>query len=99
MNSRPLGEEVAVLQQKVTDFDRTMSNIAGDIRDIKVALQTQNDLKNEIMNLKGNVVSLEGQITDIRRLNGLWSWIRVVVAGASTSVLTILVASYLDRLK
>lgn len=90
---------MAILQQKVTDFDRTMSNIAGDIRDIKVALQTQNDLKNEIINLKGDVAALEVQVAEQKRSNGLWSWVRIVVAGAGTSILTILIASYLDKLK
>ncbi len=97
--TRPIGEEVAVLQQKVTDFDRTMSNIAGDIRDIKVALQTQNDLKNEIINLKADIARLEVQISEQRRTNGIWSWVRIIVAGAATSMLTILIASYLDKLK
>jgi len=91
MSVRPIGEVVAILEQKVTDLDAKFSDMASDIRIIKESLSTSGLLKVEIEGLKVKVA-------DLSRRNALWSWLSPTLSAFFSaflsSVVTFLVISY-----
>ena len=90
--TRPDGERIATLEQHMLDQDRKLNEIQLDIKEIKLVLQAQPSLREEINQLKTQVI-------EVKQKQGVRLWVERAITGESGPVLTILVLSYLDKLK
>lgn len=88
----PDGERIAMLEQRMIDQGKTLDDIKGDIKEIKAVLQAQPTLREEVNQVKTELV-------DVKRNQGTRLWVERAIAGISIPILTILVLSYLDKLK
>lgn len=89
---KPEGERIASLEAHMIDQDRKLEEIATDIKDIKTVLQAQLTLSIEIATLKE-------QIGSLKKSANIWKVISPAVAAAFATLLTVLMLSYLDKLK
>lgn len=85
-------ERLAILETHMTDQDQKLNDIQSDIREIKISLNIQADLKHEISDLKEELITL-------KKMAWFWRWLSPTLAAAFGSVLTILIISYIDKLR
>ena len=100
---KPDGERIATVEQHMRDIDSNIIDIrrvmeskfaetARSIDEIKIILQTQPTLREEITQLKI-------ELGEVKKNQGTRLWIERAIAGISIPILTILVLSYLDKLR
>ncbi len=92
----PTGERIAKLEQHMVGQDDKLKEIANDIKEIKIVMQAQANLHEEIANLKV-------EIKEIKANQGFWRWFAPTLTGFAvaivTPILTLLILNYLDKLK
>lgn len=92
MNLKPDGERIAMLEVHMVDQDKKLDQIVADIKDIKTTLSLQADLRVELNNAFERIRKLENP-------SPMVTWLKTILLAVGSSILTILVLSYLDKLK
>lgn len=99
MTPRPDGERLATLEARMLDQDKKLDQIVGDIKEIKISLGIYSDFKIQINELKSEVAGLKDRVGQHDKISILWRWLAPTMAAVAGSILTVLIISYLDKLR
>lgn len=84
---KPDGERIATMEQKMTDLNEKVDDIATDVKEIKEMLYRRYVPRKEY----------EEEISKLQRSGNFWKWVSPSLAAILGSILTFLLISFINN--
>ena len=79
--TKPAGERMAILEQKVTDLALTVNEIKGDVKEIKAGMTS--------------IIDFDKRLKRLEYSSNMWKWLSPSLAAVFGSILTFLIIEFL----
>lgn len=82
---------------RISVLEEKMANIARDISDIKTDIKAIVLQMNKQPSLEAEIISLRNEIQEIKKSSNLWKWLAPTLTAVFTAGVTFLLIQYLQK--